>query len=169
MDEIFRLAEPRKKGLLHLVFSRFGVIAVLLLIQILIYVSIYGWLRSKLAYFTVLMMLFVICGVVYLFNSGMDSSAKLTWMLIIALLPITGAMFLFFTRMNVGYRTISKRKNELIRPAVSNIDRLFIVIAASRPIPDLLLVDRLMVNARRAGIGVRLVVNKCDLDAEAAR
>ena len=121
MDEIFRLAEPRKKGLLHLVFSRFGVIAVLLLIQILIYVSIYGWLRSKLAYFTVLMMLFVICGVVYLFNSGMDSSAKLTWMLIIALLPITGAMFLFFTRMNVGYRTISKRKNELIRQTLGII------------------------------------------------
>jgi cardiolipin synthase len=67
------------------------------------------------------MMLFVICGVVYLFNSGMDSSAKLTWMLIIALLPITGAMFLFFTRMNVGYRTISKRENELIRQTLGII------------------------------------------------
>ncbi len=115
MNEVFRLAKPRKKGLLHLVFSRFGLIALLIVIQVLIYASIYGWLKNSLPVFTVLMILFVVCGVVYLFNSGMDSSAKLTWMFIIALLPITGAVFLFFTRMNLGYRRLSRREAELIR------------------------------------------------------
>ncbi len=37
------------------------------------------------------------------------------------------------------------RKNELIRPAAANIDRLLIVVAASRPEPDLLLADKLLV------------------------
>ena len=32
MDEIYRLAEPKKKGLLHLVFSRFGIIAMLIIL-----------------------------------------------------------------------------------------------------------------------------------------
>ncbi len=57
---------------------------------------------------------------------------------------------------------ILPRKNELIRPAVSNIDRLFIVIAASRPIPDLLLVDKLLILAEKHGIEPILIINKCD-------
>ena len=66
-------------------------------------------------------------------------------------------------------KRILPRTTELVRPPVANIDLIVIVAAVAAPDPDLLLVDRLMVNARRAGIGVRLVVNKCDLDAEAAR
>ena len=115
MSDIYRLAKPKKKGLLHLIFSRFGIIVLLILLQVAIYISLYGWLKSLLPFFSVLMMLFVICGVVYLFNSGMDSSAKLTWMLIIAILPLTGAMFLFFTRENLGHRMLKKRETELIQ------------------------------------------------------
>ena len=115
MDEIYRLADPPKKGLLHLVFSRFGVIALLIVLQVLIYISVYGWLKSCLPVFTVLMMLFVVCGVVYLFNSSMNYSAKLAWMFVIALLPLTGAMFLFFTRMNTVHRMLTRRENKLIQ------------------------------------------------------
>ncbi|MBQ8111313.1 MAG: ribosome small subunit-dependent GTPase A [Clostridia bacterium] len=61
------------------------------------------------------------------------------------------------------------RKNALTRPPVANIDVMAVVVAAATPQPDLLLADRLMVNARRAGIDVQLVVNKCDLDGEQAR
>ena len=63
---------------------------------------------------------------------------------------------------------ILPRRNELVRPPVANLDALVIVVAAATPDPDLMMVDRLMVNARRAGIGVQLVINKCDLDAERA-
>ncbi|MBQ3269515.1 MAG: ribosome small subunit-dependent GTPase A [Clostridia bacterium] len=60
------------------------------------------------------------------------------------------------------------RRNELERPPVANIDVIVIVVAAATPEPDLLLADRLMVNARRAGIAVQLVVNKRDLDPDRA-
>ena len=59
---------------------------------------------------------------------------------------------------------IEPRKNELTRPPVANVDVIAIVVAAASPEPDLLLADRLMLNARRAGIGVKLVVSKSDLD-----
>ena len=61
------------------------------------------------------MTLFVVGGVVFLFNCGMNSSARLTWMFIIAILPITGAIFLFFTRRNLGHRRLTEREDELIR------------------------------------------------------
>ncbi len=63
---------------------------------------------------------------------------------------------------------ILPRKNELVRPPVANIDVIVIVAAAATPEADLLMVDRLMLNARRAGIDIMLVVNKSDLDAQSA-
>ena len=63
---------------------------------------------------------------------------------------------------------ILPRRNELVRPPVANVDVVAIVASAAAPAPDLMMMDRLMVNARRAGIGVQLVVSKCDLDGRAA-
>ena len=48
MSDIYRLAKPRKKGLIHLLFSRFFVIVLLLIVQILLVVSFYGWLSNLL-------------------------------------------------------------------------------------------------------------------------
>lgn len=65
-------------------------------------------------------------------------------------------------------RRIEPRRNELTRPPVANIDAVVIVVAAAAPEPDLMMADRLMINARRAGIDVQLAISKCDLDAERA-
>ena len=114
MSDIYRLAKPRKKGLIHLVFSRFFLIVLLLLVQLLLFFSFYAWLSNLFPVFSVLTVVFTICGVIYLFNCDMDSSAKLTWMFIIALVPITGVALLAFTQSNLGHRTIQRRVAELI-------------------------------------------------------
>lgn len=59
---------------------------------------------------------------------------------------------------------ILPRRNELVRPPVANIDAVVIAAAAAAPLPDLSMVDRLLVNARRSHIEARLVITKCDLD-----
>ena len=64
---------------------------------------------------------------------------------------------------------ILPRRNELVRPPVANIDQVVIVASAAAPQPDLMMVDRLMINARRSHIAVRLVISKCDLDEGGAR
>ncbi|MBR6839741.1 MAG: cardiolipin synthase [Oscillospiraceae bacterium] len=103
-ENVVRLAKPVKKGLLRLVFSRFGLIALLLILQIAILISAYGYFTKALPVLVVLMRLFSLAMVIYLFNCSMDPSAKLTWMLIIAVLPLAGAVFLLFTQSNVGHR-----------------------------------------------------------------
>ena len=60
--------------------------------------------------------------------------------------------------------SILPRRSELVRPPVANIDVVVIVAAAAAPLPDLMMVDRLMINARRSHIDVQLVISKCDLD-----
>lgn len=59
---------------------------------------------------------------------------------------------------------ILPRRSELTRPPVANIDAVVIVVSAAAPLPDLLMADRLMLNARRSGIDVLLAISKCDLD-----
>ena len=64
--------------------------------------------------------------------------------------------------------SILPRRNQLVRPPVANIDTIVVIAAAAAPDPDLLMLDRLILNARIAGIEPRLVVTKCDLAPDVA-
>lgn len=113
-DNILKLSVPKKKSILHLIFSRFFLFVILLVLQVMLVISFYSWLRDLLPHFMAVLMLFLIGGVIYLFNSGMDSSAKLTWMFIIAVMPFSGVAFLAFTQTNIGNRTLRSRVSGLI-------------------------------------------------------
>lgn len=58
---------------------------------------------------------------------------------------------------------IHERKNFLIRPGVANVDTLVLVSAAKSPLPDLLLLDKLLVIAESKGIESIICLNKTDL------
>lgn len=57
---------------------------------------------------------------------------------------------------------IEPRRNELTRPLAANIDTLLIVLSPRKPRSDLLLCDKLLVEARRQGIEPIIAVNKID-------
>lgn len=57
---------------------------------------------------------------------------------------------------------ILPRKNLLVRPSVANIDQIFLVVSASSPAPDWMLLDRLIVQAMQLGVKPIPVLNKLD-------
>ncbi|MBQ8003192.1 MAG: ribosome small subunit-dependent GTPase A [Clostridia bacterium] len=61
-------------------------------------------------------------------------------------------------------KKIEERANFLIRPAVSNIDKLMIVAAITNPAPDTSLIDKMLIIAAKKGIKGSLCINKSDLD-----
>ena len=63
---------------------------------------------------------------------------------------------------------VEERKNELIRPAMSNLDILFTVFAAARPDPMLVNIDKLTAVAEQNGIEPVIIVTKADIDGEKA-
>ncbi len=78
--------------------------------------------------------------------------------------PVVGDLVVYADQKE-GHSVIEEilpRKNLLIRPSVSNIDQLLIVISASAPAPDWLLVDKLIIQAVPAGIKPVLILNKSD-------
>lgn len=59
---------------------------------------------------------------------------------------------------------ILPRRNELIRPAIANIDQVLVVFAVQQPAPNLALLDRILVQAELMGLANVVVFNKADLD-----
>lgn len=57
------------------------------------------------------------------------------------------------------------RKSQLVRPPVANIDILVIVAAAAEPVPDIFLIDKLLVTAEAAGIEPIICINKTDISS----
>ena len=58
---------------------------------------------------------------------------------------------------------ILERKNELIRPAVANIDQALVVFAVTKPKPHFNLLDRFLIMMESKGIPVILCFNKKDI------
>lgn len=59
---------------------------------------------------------------------------------------------------------IEERKNAFIRPPISNVDLLVLVVAAAEPTPDYYNIDCVLAVADAAGVKPLIVINKTDLD-----
>ena len=62
--------------------------------------------------------------------------------------------------------SVLERKNQLIRPAVANIDQALVIFAAREPNPNFALLDRFLVTMERQGIPVVICMNKQELFQE---
>ena len=61
------------------------------------------------------------------------------------------------------------RHTYLRRPAIANIDQMFIIMAAQSPDPNQFLIDKILMTCEYGGIHPKLCFNKCDLDTSAAQ
>ncbi len=65
-----------------------------------------------------------------------------------------------------GYTLISEiidRKNRLVRPAVANIDKLFIIVSTCSPLPNTLIIDKIIASAINKNIEPIIIISKIDL------
>ena len=127
-----RLAKPRRKGILSLIFSRFFLIVLAILVELAVMILPIILLRDYLQHFYGGLAVFTLVMMIYLFNSKMDSTAKLTWMLIISVLQVAGALMLLFTQTNTGHRLIRERSERMIRESMDAIPQDPQVIARLR-------------------------------------
>lgn len=110
-----RLLKKSRKGLLRLVFSRTGLVALLLLIQIGLLMGVFIFFSEYLPYFYVVDAVFTVIMILYLLNSSHDPSAKLTWLIVIMLLPLFGSLLFLYTHSNLGHRVLKDRYAHISR------------------------------------------------------
>ncbi|MDE6670751.1 MAG: cardiolipin synthase [Ruminococcus sp.] len=113
-EKIIKLLPKRKKGLLKIVFSRTLIIGLLIAFQVFMIVAIYVWFMEFFPPLVFLQGMFSVGMIIYLFNSDMDSSGKLTWLFIIAMFPIPGTILLWFTKRDIGNYALRERVTHLV-------------------------------------------------------
>ncbi len=92
-----------------MVFSRTGLIVVLLVLNAALLLSVFLWFSEFFPQFYGVTALFTLCMIIYLINSQMEPSGKITWLSIIMLLPVFGSLFYLYTMTGLGYRTMKRR------------------------------------------------------------
>lgn len=107
--KIRTLLDKSKRGAARTVFSRFGLILLLLGIQFLLMFSVLRWFESFIPHVFGSSFVFSLLMAIVIINSPSDASAKVTWLIIMMLLPVFGALLYLYTRLDLGHRALRKR------------------------------------------------------------
>ena len=115
------LLKKGQKGIIHAIFSRFGLFLLLLAVQVIILFSIFQWFEEFLPHIFGGTVLFSFVMVVGLLNSRINPTAKITWLVVIMTLPVFGVLLFIYTQSNIGHRALKKRINDIIMDTKNNI------------------------------------------------
>ncbi|MDO4501127.1 MAG: cardiolipin synthase [Erysipelotrichaceae bacterium] len=113
-NEGITLLEKGKKGLIRMVFSRFGIVLLLLAVQVLFLFGLFFKFRQLAPHYVGLSTLFYIFALILVINSEHDNSAKITWIMVMMILPIFGGLLYIYTSIDLGHRALKKRLKALI-------------------------------------------------------
>ncbi len=108
-----RLIKKGRMGLVRAIFSRFGLMLLLLLMQVGLLFSIFRWFGQLVPHYFGSSILLTVGMTLYLLNCDMDNSVKITWLVVIAVLPVVGVPLFFYVKSNVGHNLLQKRLLEL--------------------------------------------------------
>ena len=125
--------EKRKKvksGFFRVIFSRTGLVFVLILLQLALLLFGYYYLTIYKGIFYGIMITVSVLLVVYIHNSDSDPSFKMAWLIPILLAPAFGAFFYLFIHLQVGTKVIARRlqKNYFDTSAVEAVIELVLKV-----------------------------------------
>ncbi len=108
------LLKKGQSGIIHAVFSRFGLILLMLIAQVLILFSIFQWFRGVIPHIFGGTVILTSVIVVYLLNNRLNPTAKITWLIVILLLPVFGVLLFVYTQSDLGHRVLKDWTNKVI-------------------------------------------------------
>lgn len=135
-DQGLRLLKKGKRGVWSLVFSRTGLVLLLLAAQLALLVLVAWRLSAYASNYLFISLAVAIPSVLGLINSRMDASAKITWLVLIMLMPVLGIMLLLYTHYDIGHRKLKRRAAgliELTRGAIPQNEALAARLAQQHP------------------------------------
>ena len=108
------LLKKGQSGIIHAVFSRFGLILLMLAVQVMILFSIFQWFYEVIPHIFGGTVILTSAIVVYLLNSRVNPTAKITWLIILLILPVFGVLLFVYTQSDLGHRVLKEWANKMI-------------------------------------------------------
>lgn len=113
------LLKKGKRGIARILFGRTGIVALLLLIQVISLFAIFRFLESLIAYALSTLLVFSVFMVIYVINSNHNTNVKLSWIILIMALPGFGGLLYIFIKEDIGHRAIKRRLKQIIKESQS--------------------------------------------------
>lgn len=110
-----------KKGIISMVFSRFGIVLVLLALQILVLLGLFLKFSQLAPHYYIISAVFYIFMITVIVNSDHDASSKITWLTTMAFLPIFGALLYIYTTVDIGHRVLKKKVTNILKNTKNEI------------------------------------------------
>lgn len=104
-----------------MVFSRFGIVLVLLALQIFVLLGLFLKFSQLAPHYYIISAVFYIFMITVIVNSDHDASSKITWLTIMAFLPIFGALLYIYTTVDIGHRILKKRVTHILKNTKNKI------------------------------------------------
>lgn len=104
-----------KRGLLHLVFSRMGVILLLVLLQVALLLALYLKFAQYVAHYYGISALLTMIMAIYLVNRHAEPTYTITWLVFLLAAPLPACAFYGYTRLEIGHRALRSRLAEITR------------------------------------------------------
>lgn len=114
-DTSKQLLAKGKQSFFNMIFSRTGLIIVLLACQVLFLLSIFVWFQEFIPHIYGIVICFTLFMVLYLLNSDMNPTAKITWLVVILFMPVFGVLLYLYTQKDIGHRTLKNRTNKVVQ------------------------------------------------------
>lgn len=102
-------AQKAKKGFLSIVFSRAGIILLLILIQLGLFFATSVHLVEYQAYISGFLKILSIVVLIYIINEEGNPAFKTTWILFVMAFPVPGTLFYLYVKNQWGTKFIQKR------------------------------------------------------------
>lgn len=101
------------KGVKTIIFGRTLMVVFAFVIQFLLLISIYIWLRDYSYIFYLVFVLLSVTVVLHLFNSSGSPEFKLVWMLPLIIFPVFGVLFYIYIGTQLGTKMLFRRLESL--------------------------------------------------------
>lgn len=98
-----------KKGLFRIIFSRTGIILLLILLQLGIFAGTFYYLEEYIQFIYGAIIILEAVVIIYIINSKGNPAFKMTWLLCIFLFPFIGVIFYLFVKMELGTKLLKAR------------------------------------------------------------
>ena len=118
-----QLLKRGKKGLIHLVFSRTGIVTLLLLLQLGLMLLVALRFEEYLMHYYSTFSLLSFAIVIWLLNSDTDPNAKITWLVVVLLAPLPGLLLYLYVRNDIGHRALRDRMRHIAKASRRSIPK----------------------------------------------
>lgn len=109
-----RLLKKGHKGLVYALFSRFGLVVLILVVQITLIVVVFNISKEFVPHYYALSIAFSTFMVLVVINNRMDPTSKVTWLVIIMIMPVFGSLLYIYIQSDIGHRALKKRTDSLV-------------------------------------------------------